>query len=56
MFEKLFALPATIAKHQQGPMAEERRHYLANSLKTGLSHTRFAQRPITCWLLPAEWA
>lgn len=39
MFEKLFVLPTTIAQHERGPMAEERRRFLAHLAEGGAHPT-----------------
>jgi len=39
MFEKLFKLPAVIARHKSAPYTEERKRYLLHCLKQGYAHT-----------------
>lgn len=38
MFEKLFKLPAVIARHKSAPYAKERQRYLLHCYKQGYAH------------------
>ena len=43
MFEQLFRYPATIRRHQEGPLAEERIQYLAFKSEGGSPRSTLAQ-------------
>lgn len=44
MFETIFRRRPTIARHEQGPMAEERRRYLAHLAEGGTSPSYLYQK------------
>ena len=39
MFERLFQLPATLARHREGPLAQAREQFLLHCAEQGMTHS-----------------
>ena len=57
MFDRLFQNPCVLARQRNGPLAEERRRYLAHCAEQQMSRRTFANAsPVTLWSSPRPCA